>query len=435
MAVAPAGEQVATGTDDTSGEAGERSRVAAAGTLVDIVQIDVSGRRAGMEGMMLGVTAHAVAAGKSVLVVVPSDEALDSLVDDAHAVGAAVVRVEPLHTETRRGVRERWRVGAAVYRTVRSARPAVVHIHVPWVPMCTEAIVASRLAGARSIVRTEHNPVLFPLSRLQRWKLAASDLLVDRFVFVSQGNLRSHVENTARSGARCIVIPNGVEASAARKLGEAERDALRRSLGFDGDGPICVMVGVLEERKGVLEFVRAAAVASSLAPELRFAVVGDGPLREAAEALAAEHQLDHRVRFLGRRDDVLGILPAFDFFVQPSLFEGLSIAMLEALAAGLPMVTTDVDGVDEVFPDGLDLITVAVGDTAALGRGMAKLATDAGLRQQLATASVARIEAGFTLSAMASSYERLYEEMATDPGFPHRRLFGGRLGRLPRATR
>jgi glycosyltransferase involved in cell wall biosynthesis len=414
--------------------AGAATPIVDRGARTDVVHIIISDRRAGMEAMMMSLASHAVGSGKKVLVVVPPTDRLDSLATDALAAGADVERIGPLHFETRRGLVRRLRVGVALYRVIRRTRPSVVHIHFPWVAMCPEAIVVSRLAGAHWIVRTEHNPIGSPLSRLQRWKLVVLDACVDRFVFVSRGNLQSHMDNSARRGARSVVIANGVDMPAAVS-DAAERASLRRSLGFSRTGPICVMVGVLEERKGVLDFVRAAAVASRVAPAMQFAVVGDGPLRQSAEHLVDDFQLGDCVRFLGRCDDVRRILPAFDIYAQPSLFEGLSIAMLEALAAGLPMVTTQVDGVAEVFPDGRDVLTVAVGDTQALGEAMARLANDPELCRQLSSASMSRIRAGFTASGMASSYDHLYQDLVVDPGLPHRRLFRGRLAYLPRPSR
>jgi glycosyltransferase involved in cell wall biosynthesis len=262
-----------------------------------------------------------------------------------------------------------------------------------------------------------------------------ADACVDRFVFVSHGNLRSHVKFTARRGARSVVVPNGVDAQIGGAGSSGRRKSLREELGLPIEATICVAVGQLEERKGILDYVRAARVASAIAPSLLFVVIGDGPLRKQAEDLAAEYGLSGSLRFLGHQADVPRLLPAFDIYVQPSLFEGLSIAMLEALAAGLPMATTDVDGVTEVFPDGSDMLRVPVGDVDALAEAIIRLANDEELRRKLGRAAGRRIRAGFTTSVMCSSYARVYQELETEGRMRHSRVFPGRLGRLPRSSR
>jgi glycosyltransferase involved in cell wall biosynthesis len=168
------------------------------------------------------------------------------------------------------------------------------------------------------------------------------------------------------------------------------------------------MVAALEERKGILDFVAAARVAAAANPNVDFAVVGDGPLRERAESLVAQHGLAGRFHFLGHRGDVRRILCAFDVFVQPSHHEGLSLVMLEALAAGLPMVTTRVDGVSDVLPEERGALCADVGDVGGLGRAMARAAADDGLRGELVAVSQRRVLERFTVEAMYQDYVALY---------------------------
>ena len=184
------------------------------------------------------------------------------------------------------------------------------------------------------------------------------------------------------------------------------------------------MVGALEERKGVLDFVRAARVALDGDGTLQFFVLGDGGLREAAAALAGELGMAGRVHLLGYRPDVRAILGVSDLYVQPSHYEGLSIAMLEALAAGLPMVTTKVEGVADVFPDGRGAVAVDVGDIGGLGAGIVLLAGDAPLRETLSNRSAARVREAFTIDVIRECYRRLYAELLSTRRSRRRRRVG-----------
>jgi glycosyltransferase involved in cell wall biosynthesis len=124
--------------------------------------------------------------------------------------------------------------------------------------------------------------------------------------------------------------------------------------------------------------------------------------------LVAETGLEGRVHFLGRRADVRQILSAFDLFVQSSFYEGMSIAMLEALAAGLPMVTTRVDGVEDVVAVDAGVPCVEKGDYQGLGQAMAQLAADPRRRLHLGKVLRRRVLDEFTVDAMCQKYTRLY---------------------------
>jgi glycosyltransferase involved in cell wall biosynthesis len=373
-----------------------------------VLHVAVTYRRAGTEQIVLDLAKRSIADGTNIAIVIPPSPLLDTMAADARHMGADVFRIGPLFESGRPRIRN----ARSLYGVMRSMQPWIVHFHFPWAPTCAESIIAARIARAPVLIRTEHNPIVSALTCKQRWMLKCVDPMVNQFVCVSSGSLQTHVVNGGRDPSRCRLILNGIEVST--RTGEdsvTDRARVRSSLGLPPEAPVCVMVGALEERKGVLDFVRAARVASTQHPDMRFVVVGDGGSRAAAEELATRCGLGDRTYFVGYRTDVEAILAACDIYVQPSQYEGLSIAMLEALAAGLPMVTTRVDGVHDVFPDERGVICVDVGDTTGLGEGMARLGSDATLRRELAGASVARVRETFTADRMYESYRDLYEEL------------------------
>jgi glycosyltransferase involved in cell wall biosynthesis len=369
-----------------------------------IVHVAVTYRSAGTEQMIVSLTSRTAREGVPTHVVVPPGPALDSLAQRLEAVGAVTHRIGPLY-ESERPQAQNFR---DLYRLLRTIRPQVVHYHIPWAPLCFEAILAGAAARVPLRVRTEQNPISGPLPAKQRWKLALLDRMVQSLAMVSAGNLRTHLENGRRPERKCAVIENGIEMGRIRtSITPSERLAGRAQLGLPRDGCTFVMIGALETRKGVLDYLAAAA---SLAPRddrLHFAVLGDGPLRDEADRFIAANGLAGRVSMLGHRSDVLDLLPLFDVFVQPSHYEGLSIAMLEALATGLPMVTTRVDGVEEVLPGGEGAEVVDGID--GLADGMARLA-DPARRAELACISTGRVRRLFTADRMCAEYEKLYED-------------------------
>jgi glycosyltransferase involved in cell wall biosynthesis len=345
--------------------------------------------------------------GHSVTVLIPSGDRLDGMANEAMSASLTVIRVGPLFTKGRpflRNLRE-------LYSIFRTERPDVVHFHVPWAPTCPEAVIAACLARVPCTVRTEHNPIMQRLPAMQRWKMKLLDRLVNSITFVSEGNLRRHLQNCGRPVSKCEVIPNGIAFCGIEKLSPEGKLDLRRRLCLPEEPIIAVMVGSLIIRKGILDFVRAAARALEREPSLHFAVIGEGEARADAMRLGESLGVSSRLHFLGHLENVAECLPAFDIYVQPSHYEGMALSMLEALAGGLPIVTTRVDGVEDVLGDGWTDQIVGIGDDGAIGEAIALLAGDPVRRAESAANSQRRVLADFGADRMASRYEALYERL------------------------
>lgn len=204
----------------------------------------------------------------------------------------------------------------------------------------------------------------------------------------------------ARAGLdprRTVQIGNGVDVERFAPLPcEARRELRRRLLG-DGDGrPVCCTVARLSAQKGLDVLIEAAAILRRRhgRPPARFVVVGDGELREPLERRIRELGVEDTVELLGGRppDEVPGWLAAADVFVLPSRYEGLSLAVMEAMASGLPVVVSDVSGSAELVPTAEDGRVVPPDEPAALAGAVAELLADAGLRRRLGERARARAE-------------------------------------------
>lgn len=227
-----------------------------------------------------------------------------------------------------------------------------------------------------------------------------------RLVAVS-GHLAEHLsEGLGLPLAAIDVVPNGVPLPApAPDPGEARRRA-RAELELPADGPLVLAVGNLYPVKDHARLLRAAA----RLPGVRVAVAGRGGEEESLRRQAESLGIAERVHLLGLRDDVDRLLTAADLFTQPSRSEGLPLAVLEAMAAGLAVVATDVGGMGQAVIDGETGVLIPADDEGALPRALGALLDDPARAERLGAAGRRRVEAEFSVEAMARRYRALYAE-------------------------
>lgn len=211
-------------------------------------------------------------------------------------------------------------------------------------------------------------------------------------------------------------VPNGVEIPPL--LPEPRRREIRAGLGLPPEAVLVSMVANFDPDKGHRDLLRAFALLGSEGPAGKddpwLCLIGDGELLEECRELARALRIENRVLFLGRRGDVQDLLQASDLFVLNSRTEGMSNALLEAIAAGLPAVATDVGGNPEVIEDGHNGLLVPAGDPAAQAGAIRLLLANPELRASLGTASRARAIGLFSLEAMIRRIEAIYDEMVRD---------------------
>jgi glycosyltransferase involved in cell wall biosynthesis len=214
-------------------------------------------------------------------------------------------------------------------------------------------------------------------------------------ICVSDNELAAGLEAGTCSAERTVVIRNAVDVSAASRARH------------DRATPRLIAVGRLKAPKDFLTLIRAFAAL----PEGSFEalIVGDGPDRGAVEDEIRRHRLKERARLVGERSDVPALLADSDLFVLSSRSEGLPVSVLEAMAAELPVVASDVGGLAELVVDGETGILVPPGDAPALAAALGRLIEDRALRQTLGAAGRARAEACFDLAAFRRAHLELYD--------------------------
>jgi glycosyltransferase involved in cell wall biosynthesis len=275
----------------------------------------------------------------------------------------------------------------------------VAHSHNPGIHHY--AAVAARLAGVPVVVNTRHGAASsFGLPFNER-RFRMSMPFTDEAVFVSEESRRVVLERTGLSEAKTCVIPNGIRAESFLAKPAAPASALP-AVRFG-------TVGRLVPAKGHTTLVEAFALLRDRLPCARLAIAGGGPLAEELRQLVIRHGLEDRVTLAGPTSDVAGFLHGLDVFVFSSRNEGLPMAILEAMAAGLPVVSTRVGGVPEVVPEGEAGWFCPVDDPAALADAMYRAASSGELAERGRRAARLALER-YTTGAMHRAYEALYRK-------------------------
>lgn len=266
--------------------------------------------------------------------------------------------------------------------------------------------LAARVAGVPRVVcglRVAERRANWHL-RVDRW----TTRLVDEYVCVSQAVRDYSIAHGRLVPERMIVIPNAVDLASFDQARVADLAAL----GVSANRRVVVYVGRLDPQKDLLGLLATAKSWLDRLGEYDLMLVGDGPQRPALEAKVRQMGLEERVHFTGWRDDVASVLRASRLLVLPSRWEGMPNVVLEAMAARLPVVATDVEGVRELLGPQAEAQTVARGDMQAFADKIVSVMSDSALAVRLGDENHARAERHFTLETMVSSYAALYARLA-----------------------
>jgi glycosyltransferase involved in cell wall biosynthesis len=210
---------------------------------------------------------------------------------------------------------------------------------------------------------------------------------------------------------KCRVIGYGADLRAVDRVTAEQTSAFRRRLGFQPENVVIGSVGRLVEQKDYPTQLRAFALAAARVPGLRMVIAGDGPLRATLEETARHLAVADRVRFLGNRDDVPTILKSVDLFALSSKFEPFGVALLEAKAAGLPIVATAVNEVPEIVTDGESGLLAPPENAASIAALFVKLARDRDWRLRLGARAHVEAQQN-SLQDTVAAYESLYDASA-----------------------
>lgn len=289
-----------------------------------------------------------------------------------------------------------------LHRALKQFQPDIIHSHSGTI---LPSSISRFLLRYPRMVFTDHGRYPEPawVARVERFCLTQ----IDRYVAVAD-ELADQVQQYLHMRERPVIIANGIDLSPYQRPPAAPREILRAEWGVGPDEVLVMAVGRLMAVKNHSLLLNALAVAARSQPGLKAAMVGDGVLEEPLKHETERLGLDGRVRWLGFRKDVSDCLRAADIFVMSSDSEGLPLVLLEAMAAGLPVVSTHVGAIPRVVAEGG--VTVPIQDPVALGEALAALASDSGRRRRMGEVSRERSGA-FSVESMAECYVRLYGDL------------------------
>lgn len=298
----------------------------------------------------------------------------------------------------------------ALRRLLVRGRFDVLHAHLPYTAALARLVALSLPRRHRPVVvYTEHS--LWNKAAVVTKALNRMTVGIDRALIVVSVAARDALPRALRSRARVVV--HGVNRARFDAL-LGQRDAVRRDvraeLGIADDEVLALTVANLRSEKGYDVLLDAARLVVAAGIPVRFVSVGRGPLEAELASAANAAGLGERLRFLHTRTDTVRLMFGADLFVLPSHQEGLPVALMEAMSAGLPVVATIVGGVPDIVTDGVEGLLVPPGRADLLAQAVTRLAQDATLRSRLAHGALAR-STMFDVRSAAGAIESVYTEL------------------------
>ncbi|MCM2317057.1 MAG: glycosyltransferase [Thermoanaerobaculia bacterium] len=371
-----------------------------------LLLLSTSGERGGAEEYVLAIAREARRRGWGTFAGVPRTLGNSSLGDDLRDAGAQVL---PWMTEERLPKTRVAIAGLAAsqalatWRLIRRARPSVTLYSLQHSRAAIGSLLASSWMRCPRMVTFQ----LFPevpergtlRARLWAHALTRGDRQLRTLVAVSRQNRENVAAALGMPEEGIRLIHNGARPPASPMRATPP---LRDELGLPAHSRLVTTVARLHRDKGYLDLLEVVPQIVRAVPEARFVWVGDGPLRLELRDRIEAQSLGSVVKLLGQRSDVPRILAESDVFALPTYYEGFSFALLEAMQAGLPIITTDAPGVAELVTSGENGLTSSPGDHAGLRDAIAQILEDRALRSRLAAAG--------RVSASAYSEARMLEQ-------------------------
>ena len=307
------------------------------------------------------------------------------------------------------------RQGIRLAGFLRAERVSVVHCHDQYSNFFST--MAARWAGVPVVLASKrwiHSPLRYRIANGVGFRAAT------RVIANSEAVAASLERDDRLARDRVVVVPNFVDEAAFEAPSVHVRQSWVRELGLEPNAVVVGIVASLLPIKDHATLLRAVAALVPQRPALRLVIVGQGPELDRLRALTDELGIAHAVRFAGLRPQVPSFHFLFDISVLSSVSEGFPNSLVEAMAAGRPIVATDVGGVRDAVHHGENGMLVAPGDPRAFAGALQALLADSGLRRTMGEVGARRAREEFHAAAVVGSLERLYERLLADTGHPVR---------------
>ncbi len=307
-------------------------------------------------------------------------------------------------------IRGRWDLPALrrLIRLLGDERIDLLHTHLFHADLVGRP--AARWAGVPRLVHTVH----VIERRFRPWQFAYARLAADRcdrIVCVSESVRRFHARRSGLPLDHYTVIPNGIDADAYAPDAELRR-RFRRQWAIPESEVLLAFVGRLDPQKGIYTLLATISHLGARGNPASVVIAGDGPKRFIVENFIAHGEGGRSTRWVGFVSDVRSVLAAADIFVMPSRWEGFGLAAAEAMAAGLPVIASDLPPLRELITHRRTGLLVEQGSAVALADAVEELLGDAELRRRLGSAAAQQARRAFSIDANVAAHERLYAEVA-----------------------
>ncbi len=297
-----------------------------------------------------------------------------------------------------------------LFLLLKQLRPVILHT---WMFHANiPGRILGRLAGVPVIISSEHT--LGQEGHFRQWANRMSAGLCDQIVCVSQAVSQFAQTQIGLPPRKISVIPNGIELDEFKDLFGKKQS--RKMLGLPADGLIIGTIGRPRPVKGFHFLLKAFVLLEKKVPDALLVFVGNGPDEGKLKKMALESGICQKIYFLDDRDDIPNVLPAFDLFVLPSIWEGMGIVILEAMAAGLPVLATRVGGVPELVLPDVTGVLVAPSDPEAWIDPLKRLLEEPALRTRLGAQGRKRVEDLFNIQNTVKKTEALYTTLLIQKG-------------------
>ena len=297
-----------------------------------------------------------------------------------------------------------------IYRFIKKNAIAIVHTHSSKAGILGR--LAAKLAKADVILHTVHgwsfNDYQMMVKRkIFLWLERFTAKFTDRLIVVSCHDKLKGLKNFIGNEDKYFLIRYGIDQPEFKKSYSAIREELKIAAG----DMVVGMIACFKPQKSPQDFIKLARAVEATFPSVKFILVGDGVLRKKIEYLISKFNLKSKIFLTGWRKDVPSILSSMDIFVLTSLWEGLPIVVLEAMASAKPVIATDTGGVGEVINDSKAGFIVHVGDAKRMAERLMLLLQDENLRQRMGQYASERLNSDFSVDAMVKNTESLYTNL------------------------
>ena len=294
----------------------------------------------------------------------------------------------------------------------RRERPAIVHTHCPIAGVLGRW--AAYIAKVPVIIHTFHG---FGFNDYQWWGIRRFYILIEKvtarvtheFIMVSEENLRKAIQYKIAKPYNSVIIHSGIELERFASIKEEDIKRTKKTFGIEEDEIVVGMIAPLKSGKAPEDFVKLAEIVSRVNPDTKFILVGDGILFKKIEYLIEKKRLSKKIIMAGWRKDIPAILHIFDIFVLTTLHEGLPRSMVEAMAAGKPVVTTGVGGIKDIIIHRNNGLLVEPHDIETMAGYINTLIKDKGLASRLGNEGKKSLGELFDIDRMVKNVEIFYD--------------------------